>query len=281
MNKKANKKAFFVLAGIGCLYMMIALDITHMFSMERTGGQAVSPAVQSLGIAGGTRDEAPPVQKTAAIGPSSALEPSLFISVPLVFAAIEEGFVEKEGLVLIKRDNGTRSDFKKPMDILENKDEEGLKKIAEMLGKKRLVHLLNKENISVKDDMEAAEIMLGKGYTVDRKVLLAMYDRHVPAACSGLFPFACGDREIAKSGKGFVITSSEKNGPDGIAAGREEWVVPDLTNLSMMAAIGKVSAHTSKIRVSGSGFVVDQTPRAYEKVRGEVECRIYGRQGEK
>jgi exo-beta-1,3-glucanase (GH17 family) len=54
-------------------------------------------------------------------------------------------------------------------------------------------------------------------------------------------------------------------------------MVPNLINLSVRAAIEKLASHTSKIKVYGNGNVVEQSPRAFERTRGETECTIYGR----
>jgi hypothetical protein len=53
--------------------------------------------------------------------------------------------------------------------------------------------------------------------------------------------------------------------------------MPNLVNLSMRDAIEKLALHTSKIKVYGSGSVVEQNPKAFERTRGETECVIYGR----
>jgi beta-lactam-binding protein with PASTA domain len=56
-----------------------------------------------------------------------------------------------------------------------------------------------------------------------------------------------------------------------------EWRMPNLEGLPIKAAIDKLAAHTSRIKVHGSGFVVDQSPKAFERLKGNSECAIYGR----
>jgi hypothetical protein len=55
-----------------------------------------------------------------------------------------------------------------------------------------------------------------------------------------------------------------------------EWRVPNVTDLPMKKAISKLLPYTRDIRVFGSGRVVKQHPRAFERVRGEVRCVLYG-----
>ena len=89
------------------------------------------------------------------------------------------GLIEKEGLILIRKANNAKADFKNPFDILKDKDEEGLVSIAEFIGKKQLLHLLKKEDVSIQDDLELKDIILGKGYTIEKKTLIALFDKYV------------------------------------------------------------------------------------------------------
>jgi hypothetical protein len=43
------------------------------------------------------------------------------------------------------------------------------------------------------------------------------------------------------------------------------------------AAVEKLAAHTSQIRIYGNGVIVSQSPRAFERLRGEAECSVQGR----
>jgi len=54
-------------------------------------------------------------------------------------------------------------------------------------------------------------------------------------------------------------------------------MMPNLADLSMRSAIEKLSAHTSRIRIMGGGQVMYQTPRAFERLKGEQECVLQGR----
>jgi hypothetical protein len=68
-----------------------------------------------------------------------------------------------------------------------------------------------------------------------------------------------------------------KQGPAAAVRGREEWDMPNLLHLPMRTAVERLSPHTGRIRVMGSGDVVEQHPRSTERVRGEAECILYGR----
>jgi hypothetical protein len=53
--------------------------------------------------------------------------------------------------------------------------------------------------------------------------------------------------------------------------------MPNLANLPIRSAIEKLSTHTSHIKINGSGIVMNQFPRAFERLKGEPECVILGR----
>jgi hypothetical protein len=73
------------------------------------------------------------------------------------------------------------------------------------------------------------------------------------------------------------LTTESKGNLEPQRQSREEWSMPDLLYLPMRAAVEKLSTHTGKIRVLGSGHVVEQNPRSFERVHGEAECVLYGR----
>ncbi len=279
MNKRAHRKGFFILVCIGLMYMSIAFNFTDRFSMKRTATVHTSATPASLAVAIPERstDTAHAGQNLSAKSPT--VEPSFFIAIPIVSSAIKDGLIEKEGLVCIKRETNTGIDFKKPLDILKDKDEDGLKSIAEIIGKKQLLHLLKKDGISIKDDLDLGDIILGKSYTVEKNVLLTLFDNHVTDDFNDLFPFTCGDFEMAKSAKGFIMSAAHGQTKNDHQTVDMEWMMPNLANLPMKAALEKLAAKTSKVRIYGSGFVTDQNPKAYEKVKGEAECEIYGRSG--
>ena len=275
MNKKANRKAFFILLCIGLMYISMAFNVTEKFSMNRTlnSHTSATPAGFSSIVP----------EKVAVTGhflPSTtapAVEPALFVAIPIVSSAIQEGLIEKEGLILIKRANNTKADFKKPFEVLKDKDEEGLVCIAEIIGKKQLLHLLKKEDISIKDDLELSDIILGKGYTIEKKALLALFDKYVTDEYKTLFPFVYDNVKIAKNAKGFEMAETHERAKIQNPTVEVEWTMPNLSNLPMKAALEKLALKTSRVRIYGSGVVTDQNPKAFEKIKGEAQCAIYGR----
>ncbi len=276
MNKKANRKAFFILVCIGLMYISMAFNLTDKFTMKRTlSGHAAAPQSLNVALPAAGDTAVNPVRNVSS--ERTAIEPSLFIAIPIVLSAIQEGLIEKEGLILIKGETNARADFKKPFDILKDKDEEGLASIAGIIGKKQLLHLLKKDGITIKDDLELNDIMLGKGYTIEKKALLAGFDNHVTDEHKGLFPFMFHGLEMTKTAKGFEIVEKDRHTKINSPVAETEWVMPNLINLPMKGALEKVSVRTSKIKIMGSGIVTDQQPKPNEKVRGDIDCTIYGR----
>ena len=225
-----------------------------------------------------------PVKKEILLAPPAAFvrdgaeaEPSFFIAVPIVCHAISHGLIEKEGLIFIKKDGYNNPSWKKPLDILKDKDEEGLKSISKAIGKKQILNLLESEGITHVQDGDSGTIILGKGYAVERKRLLALYDKHVPADCPGVLPFVVEGVGVTKGGRGFEFVRARDALKERPEKDGEEWMMPNLTNLTVRDAIDKLSGKTSKIKVFGSGMVTDQQPRPFQKIMGETECIIYGR----
>ena len=275
MNKRANRKAFFILLCIGLMYLSIAFNVTEKFSMKRTLNThtAATPA----GFSGTIQEPAAVAGRLTPSATAPAVEPALFVAIPIVSSAIQDGLIEKEGLILIKRANDSKADFKKPFDILKDKDEEGLISIAEIIGKKQLLHLLKKEDVSVQDDLEVSDIILGKGYTIEKKTLLALFSKYVTDEYNGLFPFVYNNIEITKNTKGFEMAESHERAKIQNPAADAEWIMPNLVNLPIKAALEKLALRTSRIKIYGSGVVTDQNPKALERVKGETQCAIYGR----
>ncbi len=60
-------------------------------------------------------------------------------------------------------------------------------------------------------------------------------------------------------------------------AAEPEWMMPNLTSLPIKVAVEKLSTHTSRIKVYGNGYVMSQTPKPLERLKGEWECTIQGR----
>jgi hypothetical protein len=253
----------------------MAFNVTEKFSMKRTLNlhTVATPAGFS-----GTLPER--VITTGRLTPSKTdptIEPALFISIPIVLLAIQDGLIEKEGIILIKKASNAKADFKKPFEILKDKDEEGLINIAEFIGKKQLLRLLKKEGISVQDDRELSDIILGKGYTIEKKTLLSLFDKYVTDEYNGLFPFACNNMEMTKNAKGFGLAESHERGKIQNPTADAEWIMPNLANLPMKEALERLALKTSHIKIYGSGVVTDQNPQSFEKVKGDAQCVIYGR----
>ncbi len=281
MNKRANRKAFFILLCVGIMYLSTAFNITEKFSMNRTLNSQNSP--KPAGLSGIIPEKAAIAEKVivpehaVSLGTTSAIEPGFFITIPLISSAIQEGFIEKEGLVLIKRANSTNADFKKPFEVLRDKDEEGIVSIAEIIGKKQLLHLLKKESISIDNNLGLSDIILGRGYHIEKKRLLSFFNKYVTEELTGLFPLVHNNMEITKREKGFEIAENREQPKKKNPAGDGEWTMPDLVNLPMKTAVEKLALNTSRIKIYGSGVVLDQSPKAFEKVKGEGQCTIYGR----
>jgi hypothetical protein len=275
MNKKANKKAFFILLCIGLMYLSMAFNVTEKFSMKRTlnAHTAATPA----GFSGTLPERVTAAGRPAHWKADAVIEPALFVSIPIVLLAIQGGLIEKEDLILIKKENNAKADFKKPLEILKDRDEEGLTSIAEFIGKKQLLHLLKKEGILVQDDHGLSDIILGKGYTIEERTLLSLFDKYVTDEYNGLFPFVCNNMEMTKNAKGFEMTESRERGRIQAQTGDAEWVMPNLANLPIKEALERLTLKTSRVKIYGSGVVTDQSPKSFEKVKGEAQCIIYGR----
>jgi hypothetical protein len=203
--------------------------------------------------------------------------PSLFIAVPIVCHAIREGLIEKDGLIFIKKDEYNNPRWKKTLDILKDKDEEGLRSISKAIGKKQIIDFLKKEGITQKQEIPMEDIILGKGYGVEKKRLLSLYDKHVRTDYPGLFPFSLEGVGIVRNKNGFEFQDKRDFAKESRGKEDTEWMVPNLTNLTIKDAFEKLSTHSAKIKIYGSGSVVDQNPKPFQRIRGETECIIYGR----
>jgi hypothetical protein len=245
------------------------------FSMKRTLNTRA--AAKPAGFSGVIPKQAP-ARSQIRSKETPVIEPGLFIAIPIVMFAIKEGIIEREGLICIKGRDTARTDFKKPLDILKDRDEDGLISVAEIIGKKQIFQLLKKENIAVKKELSLSDLILGKGYVIDQKKLLMLFAGYVTGEDSNkLFPFAYNNMEIVKGPKGFEMAGLNGRSRTQVAATDAEWIMPDLANLPMKAAMEKLAGKTSRIKIHGSGYVMDQNPKAFEKVRGETPCVLYGR----
>jgi len=317
MSKKSKRRAFFVYVIICLLYVFVGVGLPGKMSMTRiSAGQPIpskgtilplpnsntvpnifppqgAPSLASVPQA--VADVAEDVQAPDAIkatAPSAdaqspdaqsaivtppGLEPSLLISVPVVCYALRAGWVEKESLIFGKKDAYNNIGWRKPIEILKDHDEEGIKNILTTIGQKRVVEFMKKEGIGLKAALSPEDVILGRGYTVQKEKLIALYEKYAGEAGDDLFPFSSGRFGIEKGPSGFRLIKGRGEGRDAAGSAEEEWMMPNLANLPMRSAIEKLSAHTSRIRIVGGGQVLNQTPRPFERLKGESECVIQGR----
>jgi hypothetical protein len=309
MNKKANRRAFFVCLFIGLTYVSVVLRLPEKMNIARvSSGKKIMPSsvVGSIPKANSeislpevpasifknqsVESEPPkaashqpePQQPSAAQRivklDDKTIEPTLFIALPLVAYAIKEGLIERDGLIFIQKEGYNTVNCKKPIDILRDKDEQGLKVIARLIGKRPSLDFLKREGIVLNQDLDSEKIIFGIGYSMEKEKLLSLYSKYVSEDFQCLFPFAMHGVAVVKTKQGFEFSRvREGQGIDRAKAEDLEWMMPNLINLSVRAAIEKLASHTSKIKVYGNGNVVEQSPRAFERTRGETECTIYGR----
>ncbi len=276
MNKRANKKAFFICVLIGLMYVSVAMKLPDRFTIGRTSEpQDASPTGLSVSIPKPAPVNAPAPANLQKAEP--VIEPSYFVAIPIICYAIREGFIEREGLIFIKKESQGSAYCKKPLDILKEKDEEGLKSMAKIIGKKQLISFFKREGVTLREELDPQDVVLGKGYVIEKNIILSMYNRNVPEDCSTLFPYRIHAMEISRVNDRFEL----RHVPDTLRARsdseKNEWVMPSLVNLPIKAALDKLAPHTSMIKIHGSGLVAEQQPKALEKMKGEMECVIHGR----
>lgn len=294
MNKKSRKRAFFVYVIICLIYICVAFRLTEKVSMQRTTDVQAAPSRGMMVPAPGESNDVSeprvetvkeptpePVRPTTQIesvaGEQSAMEPSLLISIPVICYAIKEGWVEKEGLIFSKKDAYNNVSWKKPIEILKDHDEDGIRNILNTIGNKRVLEFIRREGITAGTGLSAEDIILGRGYTVDRQKLVALYDVYVSKGYDELFPFSVQQGGMVKSASGFQLRQGRELPKEAHKAAETEWMMPNLTNLPIKVAVEKLSTHTSRIKVYGNGYVMSQSPRALERLKGERECTIQGR----
>jgi hypothetical protein len=307
MNKKANRRAFFVCLFIGLIYVSVAIRLPEKLSFARVSGERQG-APTSMGVSvskvkaeipeSGPSALAPQVQDTVQVKETQtkspeqqpqppaprvikfddrSMEPGLFMSVPLVAYAIKNGLIDGGGLILIQKEGYNTPSCKRPIDILREKDEQGLRVLARLIGKRHSLDFLRKEGITLQQGADSETIVLGLGFTVEREKLLALYNTYVSDDYKGLFPFTVLGVAMVKTRKGFDLAQARETQETHTAKEEQEWMMPNLLNLPMKTAIEKLTTHTSRIKVFGNGNVTEQQPRAFERTRGETECIIYGR----
>lgn len=311
MNKKANRRAFFVCLFIGLMYVSVAFRVPEKLNIARIWGDKKimpssvmgSPTKSNSEISlpevpasifkkqpvesqppkeQATKTEqqpqqAPVAQTTPKLD-TRFFEPSFFIALPLVAYAIKEGIIERDGLIFVQKEGYNTKNCKKPIDILRDKDEHGLKVIARLIGKRQSLDFLKQEGVVPNQDIDSEKVITGVGYSIEKEKLISLYTKYVSDDFQDLFPFAMHGMAMVKTKKGFEFSNAREGlGADRAKMEDHEWTMPNLIHLSMRDAIEKLNKHTSKIKVYGNGNVVEQNPRAFERTKGDVECVIYGR----
>jgi hypothetical protein len=290
MNKKSRKRAFFVCVAICLLYLCVTFRLSEKMHMQRTTDGARTPSKGTIlpVASAGAEEKRPGPEKLAPVptpavasvvvpSEGAGIEPSLLISVPVVCYAIKEGWLEKEGLIFSKKDAYNNVTWKKPIEILRDRDEDGLRYIVTAIGNKRVVEFIKKEGINVGSDLSPDNLILGKGYSVSVELLISLYDRYVANEYDDIFPFSLKHAGIIKKGSGFELAKGKEVSKDNRRPAEPEWMMPNLANLPIKSAIEKLSVHTSRIKVYGNGYVMSQSPRPFERLKGELECTIQGR----
>ena len=312
MNKKSRKRAFLVYVILCLIYVSVAFRLTDKMTMRRISGEQADPSQSAfLPVPKAEQDRnAPPPQW--ALSPVTAssvsaesdgaakgqavnnvrppladgrytdvgrpgIEPSLLISVPVVCHAIRQGWIEKEGLIFGKKDAYNNGAWKKPLEIIKDRDEDGLRSIFSTIGQKRVLEFLKKEGVNPSGGLSPEDIVLGRGYAIDPDMLISLYNRNVGPECDEAFPFSLAHTGVAKGKNGFEMTKGEEGVREARKTAETEWMMPNLASLPIRTAIDKLSVHTARIKVFGSGYVTDQSPRPFERLKGEQECIIRGR----
>ncbi|HOP84957.1 MAG TPA: PASTA domain-containing protein [Syntrophorhabdaceae bacterium] len=299
MNKKAKRRAFFICLAICLMNLSLAIKITERFNIKRISDQVHHEASGLSIVAAKTQEgkqndlieekkgEIKEVQavevkksieakdiKVSLKNEDNEIEPMFFITVPIVCHMIKNKVLDRD--VLIPSSNNT---WKKPFQILKDKDREGIKNISNMIGKGVLTRFLKKEDIIYKEGLDAEALISGIGYVVSKDRLIGIFNKNVDESWYGLFPYMVDKFVIVKAEKGFEFSEAKSS---GILDKRDtindvQWIMPDLKNLPIRDAIEQLNAKTAKIKVLGSGFVIDQSPKPREIVKGDGECIIYGR----
>ncbi|HPP06757.1 MAG TPA: hypothetical protein PLW88_05260, partial [Syntrophorhabdaceae bacterium] len=202
------------------------------------------------------------------------IEPMFFITIPIVCHMIKNKVLEQD--VLIPSSNNT---WKKPMQIIKDKDRIGIKNISKLIGKGPIIRFLKHEDIKFRDGLDTEALLAGTGYTLDKNRLIDTFNNHVDENWHELFPYVVDRLAVVKTEKGFKFMEAKKlDLLDKKDTNRDaQWIMPDLKNLPIRIAIEQLNTKTGRIKVFGSGFVIDQSPKPNEAVLGDGDCIIYGR----
>jgi hypothetical protein len=313
MNKKSKRRAFFVFVAVSLLYVAVTFRLPEKFSMNSFANEQNAPSkgtIIPLPSISSVKDllpsegapSCPPVSRTPVEtaehgktpdGPSapvslphpstvagssqSGIEPSLLLSIPIISFALSEGWLDRDGLILTKKDAYNNVSWRKPVEILALHDEDGIVNILKTIGQKRMLEFLGKEGIVPSNDLSAESLFLGKGYGVGQDRLVALYAKYVPKEWDSMFPFSASGVGMAKTEAGYRLTKGKDAPREPKKAIDEEWMMPNLSNLPIRTAIEKLAIHSSRVKVYGNGRVMSQSPRPFERMKGEGECVVVGK----
>jgi hypothetical protein len=273
MNKKAKRRAFFVFVLICLAYGAVAIRLSDRLGVRRVteGTPGATPSGMHLAVpqrteaTGGADSVLSKQPESTPVNVSQKVERSRrggtpTLSTAIVWYAIGQRWLEKEDLIPVPH-GGAGIIWKRPLDIAREGDDEGLKEIGRMIGKKNLIAFLSREGIAVDTALLPEEIFLGRGVEADRNRVVSLYGKYVP-------------EEWARDSAPTPASTDHHAGRSGDS--NDDWMMPNLLNLPLRTALEQLSGHTVRLKVYGSGLVVDQTPRAFERLKGETECIIHG-----
>ncbi len=310
MNKGTRKRFIVVFAGACLFYGTVGFNVTEKMTMRRASPAAQGTRDMSLG---GSRPAAVPSNEVGLEKPvppeagrevmlapklvvspdagsplpvkkgplplsPSSVEPGFLVTVPLIVQALEAGWVDREGLIFTRKDAYNKGSWKKPVDIIRDRDENGIRTILGTIGHNHVVEFLRREGLEARDGLTVQDLALGKGYGLEKKRLAALYDRYVPAKYASLFPLTLGATSVVRAQDGYDVIKATGMVPTTVGE-EKEWVMPNLSGLPIRVAIERLSHYTTNIRVYGSGTVAEQAPKAFERLRGDADCLIQGRIG--
>ncbi|MCX8021270.1 MAG: hypothetical protein N2745_00670 [Syntrophorhabdaceae bacterium] len=295
MNKRANRKAFFVCISIFLVYLWVGMGLYERSIWQRNAYEGKIGA-SNMGmnlksdIKKDEKKEIEPlttkVEKEGARerklvrkeGGAEMVEPSYLISVPFVLFAIKQNLLEKDSLIPSKKDGPNNIlSWKRPLDILRERDDEGLINISKTIGLKNMVRLLREEGVEVEEGLSPGEIMLGRGYVIERNKLLGLYNKYVGDEYRSLFPYSSGNMTISKKGGGFELVSLKVFPQDEGEHRIDGWYMPDVRGLPLKTALERLTNYTDNIRIYGFGIVQDQFPKPQDRVLPDTVCILYGK----
>jgi hypothetical protein len=205
MNKKANRRAFFVCLFIGLMYASVVFRLPEKINIARISGDKKIMPSSVMGSTSRSKhdislpevpasifknqpaenqplkvstQQTEPQQAAAAQSAlkldGKVIEPNFFIAPPLIAYAIKEGLIERDGLIFTQKEGYNTVNCKKPIDILRDKDEHGLRVIARLIGKRQSLDFLKKEGIVLNQNIDSEKIITGVGYSVEKEKLLSL-----------------------------------------------------------------------------------------------------------